>query len=425
MRRLRQTFIPARLARAISLGLGGLFLLRPVVVMADCDNTAPTTGQTVTCSTAAPNPSTTPVTATAGSTNVTVNVQAGAELDISGSNAIVVQDQSAVTNLGTLRITGVHLTGIWASGTGAGQDALTNQGLIVTSGDSVTGMYNGAAAVSMLNDSTGSIQTSGSSSHTMVDMSSAGGGTLTNRGQLSTTGDNAVGMGAFTNNDVLVNSGAITTTGAGADGMYAHGSVGNNVITNNGTIDVSGAHGIVSEDPVSGTITNAGTITARGAGDLGVFTVGNATFNNVAGASITSQQSNGIDFGGGGTINNAGSISAANVTISLSGAGATINNSGTLQSNITEAIAMNGPFDVLINNTGNITGGGGRAVYLDAGNDTFNWSAGTIVGFVNLYTGNDTATLTGLTDPTLLACRRSTADWVPTHSRSTTRRPAA
>ena len=235
----------------------------------------------------------------------------------------------------------------------------------------------------------------------MADLSTTGGASLTNNGQLSTTGEGAAGMATFANNDTLINNGTITTTGATAYGMLAQGGVGNNVLTNNGTINVSGSgsHGIVSQDPTPGVITNTGSITSSGG--LGVFITDKVTFNNAAGASIVTQQSNGIDANGGGTFNNAGTISAQLVTLSFAGGSPTINNSGTIQSLTTETIAMNGPFDVVINNTGTIEGGNGHAIYTDTGNDTLNWSAGTIIGFVRLGTGHDTATLTGLTDTNL------------------------
>jgi hypothetical protein len=169
---------------------------------------------------------------------------------------------------------------------------------------------------------------------------------------------------------------------------------------NNGTINVSGSgsHGIASEDPSPGLITNTGSITSSGG--LGVCILDKVTFNNSAGAHIVSQQSNGIDANGGSTFNNAGTISAQLVTLSLAGGNPTINNSGTLQSLTTEGIAMNGPFDVVINNNGTIDGGNDRAIYADTGNDTLNWSAGTITSFVRLGTGHDTATLTGLFNDT-------------------------
>jgi hypothetical protein len=401
MRRARSPLVPNRVLEAISSALGVLILLRVSPALAACDNAAPASGQTVTCSsTLTPNPSSTPVVATTGSTNVSANVLPGAELTVNGNNGIQVYDRSTVTNLGTLNITGDNVNGISAQGS-VGLDVLTNRGSIVTNGNASVGMFNSAPAVTMLNDTSGSIQTSGTTAHAMADLSTTGGGSLTNNGQLTTTGQGSAGMASFANSDTLVNNGTITTTGAAAAGMLTQGSVGDNVLTNNGTINVSGSasHGIVSEDPLPGVITNTGSIISSGG--LGAFIAGKVTFNNAAGASIVSQQSNGIDANGGGTFNNAGTISAQLVTLSFAGGSPTINNSGTIQSLATEAIAMNGPFDVVINNTGTIEGGNGRAIYTDTGNDTLNWSAGTIIGFVRLGTGHDTATLTGLTDTNL------------------------
>jgi outer membrane autotransporter protein len=401
MRRARSPLVPNRVFEAISSALGVVILLRVSPALAACDNAAPASGQTVTCSsTLTPNPSSTPVVATTGSTNVSVNVLPGAELTVNGNNGIQVYDRSTVTNLGTLNITGDNVNGISAQGS-VGLDVLTNRGSIVTNGNASVGMFNSAPAVTMLNDTSGSIQTSGTTAHAMADLSTTGGGSLTNNGQLTTTGQGSAGMASFANSDTLVNNGTITTTGAAAAGMLTQGSVGDNVLTNNGTINVSGSasHGIVSEDPLPGVITNTGSIISSGG--LGAFIAGKVTFNNAAGASIVSQQSNGIDANGGGTFNNAGTISAQLVTLSFAGGSPTINNSGTIQSLATEAIAMNGPFDVVINNTGTIEGGNGRAIYTDTGNDTLNWSAGTIIGFVRLGTGHDTATLTGLTDTNL------------------------
>lgn len=68
---------------------------------------------------------------------------------------------------------------------------------------------------------------------------------------------------------------------------------------------------------------------------------------------------------------------------------------------MTEAISAEGPIDIVINNTGTIAGGNGRGIYTDTGSDTFNWSGGTVTGFVRLGTGHDSATLTGLTDANL------------------------
>jgi outer membrane autotransporter protein len=398
MRRACSLHLPVRLRllEALSSAFGIALTLTCEPAFAACDNTAPISGQTVTCSQSVPNPSSVPVATVTGSTNVTVNVQAGAELDVSGNNGILVYDRSTVTNLGTIRVTGDTFYGISAQGTGAGQNALTNRGLIVTTGTGSDGMFNSAAAIWMLNDTTGVIQTSGANAAAMHDVASSGGGTLVNSGRLATTGNGSAGMSTQTGTDVLVNNGTITTTGANAPGIYTYSPS----ITNTGSISTagSGSHGVVSEGASPGVITNTGTITTSG---LGAYIAGSVTFNNEAGASIVSKGSNGIDANNGGTFNNAGIIAANNVTLSISNANTTINNSGTLESATTEVIASFGPFDITINNTGNMLGSNGRGIYTDTGNDTLNWSAGTITGFIRLGTGHDTATLTGLTDTNL------------------------
>ncbi|MEA3128707.1 MAG: hypothetical protein QOF46_502, partial [Paraburkholderia sp.] len=268
--------VRSRLFEALSSALGIAILLPCEPAFAACDNTAPASGQTVTCDNSVPNPATTPIAAVADSTNVTVNVQAGAELDVTGNNVILVRDGSTVTNLGTLHGAGDTFDAISAHGAsgGAGHDVLINRGTIVTSGVESEGMFNSAAAVTMLNDTTGVISTTGNNSVAMHDFASPGGGTLTNNGRLSTSGDGSHGMAALTNNDTLVNNGSITTTGAGSYGMQANGNAvdgpGNNVLTNHGAIDVAGAgsHGLVSQDIAPGVVTNTGSVTARGAGGL-------------------------------------------------------------------------------------------------------------------------------------------------------------
>lgn len=403
MPRAGPPFVATSPLQAISLMLGLQLLLLCAPAVAACDNTAPNSGQTVTCDTSSPNPATTPIAAVPGSSNVTVNVLPNAELDVAGNNGILVRDQSTVVNQGALRISGDTFDGISAQGSGAGRNVLINRGLIVTTGALMEGMFNSAAAGTMLNDASGVIQTSGSNAAAMHDFASPGGGSLTNNGNLSTSGDGSAGMAVQTNNDMIVNNGTITTTGTGSHGLLTNGAAGgngNNVLTNHGVIDVSGSnsHGIVSLDRLPGVVTNTGSITSRGPGGLGAFIVGRVTLDNVAGASIVSQQDNGIDANGGGTLNNAGTITGHNIALSLVGGATAINNSGALQGGIAAAIVANDASDIVINNTGSIGGGNGQAILTNDGNDAFSWRGGLVTGSVRLGAGTDAATLTALTD---------------------------
>lgn len=82
---------------------------RPRFALANCDLPSPTTGQTVTCTTAAPNPDTTGVQAVVGSTNVTVNVQPGAGISVVRTTTptpVSVQSSSQVFNNGAISLTG-------------------------------------------------------------------------------------------------------------------------------------------------------------------------------------------------------------------------------------------------------------------------------------------------------------------------------
>lgn len=211
--------------RPIPAAIGVLCLLHCAMGAAACNNLAPTTGQTVTCDSGAPNPSTLGVEAAPGSTHVVVNVLSGAELDVSTNNGVLVYDQSTIVNAGTLHQGSDLFDALSAQGTGAGHNVLLNSGTITTLGIQSEGMFNSAAAVSMTNTATGSIQTTGDNSTAMNDFESPGGGTLVNYGTILTTGLRSNGMAAVTLNDTLTNYGTIAASGANAAGLYATGDI--------------------------------------------------------------------------------------------------------------------------------------------------------------------------------------------------------
>src|SRR5262249_49873188 len=95
-------------ASALTLGAAALsWPARPA--WAACAPTlTPTTGQTVTCTSSQPNPVTTGIVAQPGSSNVTVNMQSGAQLNVGGGDAIVLGGGGQITNSSGAIIQGVR-----------------------------------------------------------------------------------------------------------------------------------------------------------------------------------------------------------------------------------------------------------------------------------------------------------------------------
>lgn len=129
--------VPARngLAAAVSccLSVGGagalgvvLFSALAAPAWAGCDNTAPTTGQTVTCTATVPNPQPTSVVSSPGSNTITVNVQSGASIGVPANGAIALEGGSGhrIDNSGSL----VSTTGAGIIASGA--TTVINRGTI-------------------------------------------------------------------------------------------------------------------------------------------------------------------------------------------------------------------------------------------------------------------------------------------------------
>jgi hypothetical protein len=123
---------PKWLCHALSVSLGLTCLLRAPSSVAFCNNVTPSSAQTTTCDTSAPNPAITSVQALAGSTGVTVIVEPRAGLSIVSGNGILVRDLSTVINMGTVSVANDTFDGISSQGSGAGQNQLINRGTIST-----------------------------------------------------------------------------------------------------------------------------------------------------------------------------------------------------------------------------------------------------------------------------------------------------
>ncbi|MGH8036865.1 MAG: autotransporter outer membrane beta-barrel domain-containing protein [Stenotrophomonas sp.] len=344
---------PARtgLASAVAccLGIGwrgalGTLLLGTVTpAWAGCDNTSPTSGQTVTCSTAAPNPDTTPVASQVGSANVTINVQSGAQLALASGVAIALD--------------------------GGGGQQINNSGSIVNTG--------GFAILS--NTAT----------------------TVINRGVISgSSGALFLGAGA---DRVEMLGGTITggvLQGAGTDTLVMRDGVVDRIDQGDGqdSLEISGGTvtGEVNQgrDPDTFVMTG-GTIGSLVQGD------GYDSFRMTAGHIV-----GGFDDGDFAEMTG-GRIGRVNMKLDdnvfrMSGGSIDVNLVTGLGKDLVELsggdiggnISVSGGDDVV-----RITGGSvGGNVLLSVGNDRLEWSGGGVVrGLLDFGEGNDSASLANLT----------------------------
>lgn len=298
----------SRRALYIALGLIGLSTSN---AWATCDNTAPASNSTVTCT---PSAGTSPsVIAVANSSNVNVTVDPGA---ISFTRmGIQVVGSSSVINNGALST---------AAGSGSGLKAAISA---LTNNNTIT------------NSSTGTISVTGANIYGIsIGTSAAGGGgtnnTVNNAGTITTLNSSSDAIHVVGGNNTITNSGTITTSGTSSTAVYAQGNT--NSFTNSGTINVSGngSDGVFM-NTVSSTFTS--------------------TITNAAGGQIISAQSYAIrGLNGSDTVINAGHLegsggSSGDTAILFNSGG---NNSLTLQTGSTITGAADG-------------GKGNSNVYLD------------------------------------------------------------
>ncbi|WP_322009702.1 autotransporter outer membrane beta-barrel domain-containing protein [Paraburkholderia sp. J12] len=328
-----------------TLRAGGFAILTgaaPAVGHATCSATAPASNTTVNCTgTSIPS-----VVAVSGSTGVTVNIATGA----TGSYTLAstptpfsVDTSSAITNNGTLSLSG--------NGTG-----VANRGAMLI------GMNNGNTITNAAN------------------------------GMITTTGAYNDGIAANGNNNTLINNGTITTSGSNSYGMTAAwgqsntGATGNQLV-NTGTVTTSGSNArSASLLGGSGTITNSGTLTAAGRDGTAVYMQGN---NDTLVNSGTIQTT--------GTASSSGNVDAVVSNTVGSSFTATITNlaGGQIISNNGIGVrSTNG--NTTITNAGLIQGGGGTAIQNGNGNDTLILQTGSqIIGTANGGGGTNAVYLQG------------------------------
>ncbi len=311
---------------------------------------APTGGQTVTCDSSQPNPVTTGITAQPGSTNVTVNMLSGAQLNVGGGDAIVLGDGGQVSNSSGAIIQGVREINI------TGPATIANDGQI--GGNGGPGVILGGAGNSILTN-TGQINGSGAAAvqfNTVAGFSQ----TFNNTGNGSING-NFVGSGD--GQIVIVNggnfNGGITISGNGINSITTQS--GRNI---NGQVSITGnsQNTIVNAAAFNNGLVISGAGTNNITNQAGAFI--NQTFTVAGTQNIVDNAgtlNNGLVISGGGfntVTNRAGAT--INQTFSLSGNQNIVDNFGTLNNGVT--VSGNGINSItnrpggVINQALNVTG---------------------------------------------------------------------
>lgn len=286
----------------------GTSLVAPEIAQAACSSFTPASGQTATCDATSPNPVTTGVYGTAGSSGVSIDILGGAIVNIvrtptANAGARIV-DSSTIVNSGTISLTGSGSSGLNRGaglvGTGSNNN-ITNNGSISTTGQYNDGMAADGSGNILTNN--GSITTTGPNAYGMTaSWGQSGGGspnnTIINNGSVATGGSNARAVSILGANGSVTNTGTLTTTGNSAPTVYIQGSNGS--LVNSGTIHASGgaaSGGLPSDGVFSNTLGST-------------F---NATIVNLAGGQIISDQGPAIrTLNGQTSITNAGLLSGGN-----------------------------------------------------------------------------------------------------------------
>jgi fibronectin-binding autotransporter adhesin len=325
----------------------------------------PTTGQTVTCDSNQPNPVTTGIVAQPGSSNVTVNMLSGAQLNVGGSDAVTLGGGGQVNNGSGAIIQGVR--GVNFSGPGGiandGQIGGNGGPGVVLSGpgDSTltnTGQINGSGGIAVqFNTFAGFTQTFNNTGNGSINGNFAGSGdggiTIANAGNfnggitISGNGVNSITTqsGRNINGQVSITGNAQTTIlngGAFNNGLTINGA-GVNSITNqagafiNQTFSVTGSQNTIDN---AGTLNNG--LTVAGGGVNSITNRSGATINQTF--SVTGSQNtisnagtlnNGLTVGNGvNTVTNQ-SGGTVNQTFSVTGTQNTISNFGTVNTAVT------------------------------------------------------------------------------------------
>lgn len=245
----------------------------------------------------------------------------------------------------------------------------------------------------------GTISTTANNDHA-IDGSSANNTTVSNSGNITSSGDGSSGI-VVNDNNTITNGGAITTNGWISVGIEASD---NNTINNSGSITTSGDNGFGISSNNSNNIINSGTITTNGTFATGISGNTNNSITNSGNITTTGFQSEGISSGNGSNITNSGGITtdgddsdgisagmdstisnSSNITTAgtaaegiFSGDNSVITNSGTINTtgDLSQGIETGSNSNII--NTSNITTSGNFSHGIEAGTGGIITNSGSI-----------------------------------------------
>lgn len=206
-----------------------------------------------------------------------VSVSGTGSVQTSGDGAVGIEGFSLYGGIsiaaGSVTTTGEYAQGIraYAASFYGGSDVTVNVGSVTTSGT----LSDGIAALSLTGNvdvtSTGAISTAGDGAFGAYAFSLLGDASITVN-DVTTTGDDAVGVQAYGYNASVTVNGDLSTSGTdgdfyfGAGGVQATGSFGTATVTINGSVTTAGnyATGVFASGYYGATVTNSGTISTSG-----------------------------------------------------------------------------------------------------------------------------------------------------------------
>lgn len=201
---------------------------------------------------------------------------------LNGGYTLSTGDTLTITATGSVNLTGPMQNGV---ATTVGGTTITNKGSITTTGADAIGISAGTALLGITGDVTirgsGNIATSGGSAHGISSRVITGNATIT-AGNIATTGGFAYGISSsVVTGNATIAAGYVLTTGFVAQGIHSSVTTGNATISA-GDISTAGseASGIYSYVGIGSSTVTAGNITTTGSSAFGLIsgvTTGNLT----------------------------------------------------------------------------------------------------------------------------------------------------